>query len=227
MAPLAPGWVSTMKRWPSIAPSRSAVMRATTSEMPPGPYGTTILIVRDGQVCATARGAGIVNIASAPNKAKATALRHVLRIGIFAPVSLHPICKANCGPTYGRQHEGAVNGARVATVPFCAPRGWPVLHSWPAAFGCDAWFLVLRHAVSLASHAVAFPAAPRVLSLVSWRSVRALPVSSSSPEQAVAAFRHFGARGPRNSPSLARNSSLPSHRLRSCADHPARCCAQA
>src|SRR6266850_431280 len=54
MLPPAPGTFSIRIGWPSASPAPSATMRATTSEEPPGPKGTTNLSGLLGNVCACA-----------------------------------------------------------------------------------------------------------------------------------------------------------------------------
>src|SRR6266581_3845779 len=54
MLPPAPGTFSISIGWPSASPAPSATMRATTSEEPPGPKGTTNLSGLLGNVCACA-----------------------------------------------------------------------------------------------------------------------------------------------------------------------------
>src|SRR5438874_32201 len=52
MLPPAPGTFSISTGCPSASPAPSATMRATTSEEPPGPNGTTSLTGFPGNVCA-------------------------------------------------------------------------------------------------------------------------------------------------------------------------------
>src|SRR5688572_18615305 len=75
MLPLAPGLLSTITGWPSCLPMSAASMRATVSRMPPGATGTTSVIGRLGNGCATAEAAAARNAKAAARSARFTLLR--------------------------------------------------------------------------------------------------------------------------------------------------------
>src|SRR5690349_7235981 len=64
--PVAPGLFSTITGWPSADCSPGESARARMSEVPPGGYGTMILIVLVGQACANAAPAR-ASVANARN----------------------------------------------------------------------------------------------------------------------------------------------------------------
>src|SRR5512133_2590955 len=66
MFPPAPGRLSMTTVWPSCARRFSAITRAVTSVLPPGEYGTTSLIGREGQVSANAGNAACSNSNAPP-----------------------------------------------------------------------------------------------------------------------------------------------------------------
>src|SRR5262249_40031415 len=78
--PFAPGLVSTTILCLSATPSGSAMLRATLSVALPGPNGTTIVIGRDGYVCAPAI-CDTAGVAAAP----ATRCRNARRRNRMAP----------------------------------------------------------------------------------------------------------------------------------------------
>src|SRR5687767_5372624 len=82
----APGLFSTTTGWPQLSLSFCATDRASTSVVPPGGKGTTMVMVLDGYACAKAEG--VVRMAAAMAMAPA-----VLRI--VAIISLSGVCSGS------------------------------------------------------------------------------------------------------------------------------------